>query len=232
MKNKVISILVLLLLVSTISYAQKYRKYPFKSGKVEYKLEGNTTGTRVLLWDDYGYKELSIENSESKMFGQTTVTNSNTLVLGDYIYNWSTEDENLYQSTNPIIDIWTEGKYDEDDIEEFGIKTMEQLGFEKIGTETVLGKTCDVYKGLGKVWVWKCLSLKTEVKLLGTKSTITASNIETNINIAASKFEYPKNRKLIVNGNIDEQTQEEIDEAVEIKPDEIKDALKSLFGDN
>lgn len=232
MRTKAIFFVILLLIVSNICKAQKYRKYPIKSGKVEYKIEGNTSGTQTIIWDDYGYKELTTESSESKMFGQTTITKDNTLMIGSEVYSWSYDDNHLYQSSNPLAQQWEDENYDDDDVEEFSIKTIEALGFEKIGTETILGKSCDVYKGLGKIWVWKGLSLKTEVKMLGTKYTVTATDIKTNISIAASKFEYPKDLELIINGNIDQHSEEEIDEAIDIKADEIKDALNSLFGGN
>ncbi|MDA3929271.1 MAG: hypothetical protein PF541_09950 [Prolixibacteraceae bacterium] len=232
MKTKVISILLLLLIVSTISYAQQYRKYPFRSGKVEYKMDGNTTGTSTLIWDDYGYKEFNVENSVSTMFGQTTTSNDYSLMIGSEMYEWSNNDENVYQLSNPMAQKWEDGDYDEDDVEAFSIEMLEALGFEKIGTETVLGKKCDVYKGLGKVWVWKGISLKTEVKILGTISTITATKIETNIRIPSSSFELPQNRELIVNVNIDQHAEDEMDESIEIKTDEINDALKNLFGGN
>ena len=230
MKSKVISIFVLLMILSTLSYAQKFRKYPFKSGKVEYKLEGSTTGTSILIWDDFGYKELNVENSTSKMFGETTVTNQYSLMLGSEMYEWTDEEKKLYQTTNPLAQKWIDGDYDEDDVEKFSVEMMEALGFEKIGSEIVLGKKCDVYKGLGKVWAWKGISMKTEVKVLGTKSIITATKLQTNIKIPSSKFELPRDKELVKNGNIEQHTDEEIEEAVEIETEEIKDALKSLFG--
>jgi len=193
MKSKVIILTcALFLLAASFVQGQEYRKYPFKSGKVEYKLEGNTKGTEVIYWDDYGMKEVNIEQSESKMFGQTTISNSTTLTLGSYVYEWNDEDERVYQTSNPIAESWEEGNYDDEDVEDFSIQTIEALGFEKIGTESVLGKKCDVYKGLGKIWVWKGLSLKTEVKVLGTKSIITATNISTNVRVPSSVFELPK----------------------------------------
>lgn len=230
MKTKVILIVVFILVSSFVCKAQKFRKYPFKSGKVEYKLEGNTSGTSTLIWDDYGYLELAVENSESKMFGQTSVINDNTLMIGSEVYEWTNNDENLYQTSNPLAQKWEDGNYNDDDVEEFSIQMLEALGFEKIGSETVLGKKCDVYKGLGKVWAWKGISMKTEVKVLGTTSVITATKIDTNIKISTSKFDIPKNKNLIKNGDIDQYTDEEIDETIDIKADEIKDALNSLFG--
>lgn len=217
------------------SNAQQYRKYPFKSGKIEYALEGSVKGTEILYWDDYGYKEVSIENSESKMFGQTSVTKSTTVTIGTEIYEWSDEDNNVYKTSNPIAETWEEGNYDEDDVEDFSIKLITDLGFEKIGTESILGKSCDVYKGIGKVWVWKGLSLKTEVKFLGTNSVIVAKSVDTNIRVSSSLFKIPEDREVIENGNIDEHVNEEMEnnsEEVPINPDDIKKALNSLFGGN
>ncbi|MCF8363162.1 MAG: hypothetical protein K9G70_11125 [Prolixibacteraceae bacterium] len=224
MKN--IYLIFILLGIVINSHAQKFKKYPFKSGIIEYKMEGSAKGTQVLYWDDYGYYETSIEKSEAKMFGQTTKTNKTTLTLGDKMYEWSEGDSVFYESTNPIAETWSEGEYDEDDVEDYSVQMIESLGYEKIGSGNVLGKKCDIYSGLGKVWVWKGLSLRTEVKMLGVKTIIAAESIKTNTHVPGSVFKIPSGMTASKNV-VEENMQEEYEE--EINPEEIKEAFKSLF---
>ncbi|HKK81828.1 MAG TPA: hypothetical protein VJ909_06255 [Prolixibacteraceae bacterium] len=220
-------ILILVFGIVGISSAQKpFKKYPFKSGIIEYKMEGNAKGTQVLYWDEYGYREVSIEKSEAKIFGQTIVTNKTTLTLGSKLYEWSEGDTVIYESSNPIAETWEDGNYDEDDVEEFSLQTIESLGYEKTGSGMVVGKKCDIYDGLGKIWVWKGLSLRTEVKMLGVKTIIAAESIKTNTHVPGSVFKIPSGMRASKNV-VEDNMQEEYEE--EINPGEIKESFKSLF---
>jgi hypothetical protein len=159
---------IILFLNFSLLFAGNYKKYADKSGKIEYELTGNTKGSRTLYWDDYGYKEITIENSITKIFGIKNETNSYTLVLGTDVYTWNDKDDKLYKSHNPIIDVWEEEQYDDEDLTEFGISMLESMGYEKTGSETVEGKNCDIWQGdMGKIWVWSFYNIKSEVNMMG-----------------------------------------------------------------
>lgn len=209
--------------------AQKpFKKYPFKTGVVEYKMEGSAKGTQVITWDDYGYKELTVEKSEMKVFGQVSKTNKSTLALGTKLYEWSDTDNKVYQTSNPIAESWDDEGLDAGEVEDYSIRMIEAMGYEKNGTETMLGKKCDVYKGMGKIWVWNGLSLKTEISMMGVKSVITATNVETNIDVPSVLFELPAGREISTYNDleIDDNTNNSDEE---MEPDEIKNLLKSMF---
>lgn len=228
----------LVVLFAFASQAQKYRKYPYKSGKVEYLLSGNTTGKQITYWDQYGYNEVTIEETTTKMFGQTIVENSTTLILGNDQYEWNNTDDRVFKMSNPIAETWEENGYDDDDVQEFSIETMKALGYEKVGTETIQGKKCDLYTGMGKIWVWEGLPLKTEIKLLGTVSIIEAKDIDTNCKVPSSVFDLPANREVVENMDFDTDSHQQHSESEneEIDPEELKEgvenALKNLFGGN
>lgn len=235
MKKVLFTLLVLSL--ALITNAQKFRKYPFKTGKVEYELTGNTTGKQTLYWAEYGYKEVTIEETKTKMFGQTTIENSTTLFIGDNQYTWNDQDERVFKMSNPIAQTWEENGYDEEDLEEFSLETMKSLGFEKIGTEKILGKKCDVYKGMGKIWVWEGLPIKTTVKILGTTSNIEAKDIDTNCRVSSSVFELPEGREVVDEiYDMGSTNNNDSEEDIQINPEELKEgvenAIKSLFGGN
>jgi len=201
MKYLNLNLVTICLLLSTICLAQKFRKYPFVTGIVEYKLEGYTTGKQITYWDEYGYKEMTHVISETTMFGETTSNEKTTLTLGDYVYEWTVKDNNLFKSVNPLVEIWGEGNFSEKMLAEFTNKTMEVQGFEKKGSEKVLNRQCDIYNGLGRTWIWHGIPLKTEVKILDKKSIIEATNIKTNVVVSSFKFELPEGRILIDNAS-------------------------------
>lgn len=196
MKKMILTVMILCLAVN-FAYAGNYKKYPDKSGKIVYELTGNTKGNRTLYWDDYGYKEMTVEKSVTKIFGMTQETNTYTLILGKDVYTWSDQDEKLNKTHNPIIDAWEENGYDDKDMETFAYQVMEQMGYEKTGSETINGKSCEIWEGsMGKLWIWSLYNYKTEVKLMGMKMTSLATDVDINSSVPASIFEYPKDREI------------------------------------
>ena len=92
------------------------------------------------------------------------------------------------------------------DPEEFGEKTMEQLGFEKKGTETINGKVCEIWKGLAgssTIWMWNSLAMKTEIKMLGTKTTWTATSVKINEGVPSGQFNLPSDVNFTDGGTTD-----------------------------
>lgn len=209
--------------------AQKYKKYYQKSGKMEQKLSGNSKGTCITYWDDYGYKEVKIEKTVTKVFGIKNETNKTSLMIGSTMYEWEENSETMTKVTIDMAKTWEDGNYTADQVAQSSIATMRSLGYEKKGTETILGKTCDVWEGIGKSWAWKNLSLKAVVKVMGMEIAYEPVSLELDYNVPANLFEIPSGKKIVEanvpapgNGN-DE------DDGETVNP---KKVLKSLFGNN
>ena len=169
--KKILSLSFILLILSGSVSAQKYRKYYQESGKLVQKITGNSKGTLTTYWDDYGYKEVKLEKTVTKMFGMTTETNKTTLMLGSVLYEWEEKGDKVTKITNDIAKTWEDGNYTAKQVEDMSIATLKQLGYTKTGTEVILGKTCDVWEGVGKSWAWKNLSLKAVVNVMGISIT-------------------------------------------------------------
>ena len=78
-----------------------------------------------------------------------------------------------------------------------------EMNIKKVGTQSFLGKTCDKYtidfkkqQMKGSYLVWNGIALKTEMTVMGMKTTIEATKIEENPTIPADKFEVPKGIKI------------------------------------
>ncbi|MCD6347532.1 MAG: hypothetical protein J7L96_08955 [Bacteroidales bacterium] len=177
--------------------AQDFQKYPFKSGMIEYKTEGQTTGSRLMYWEKYGYNEYAAEKSVTKMLGMEMATSNYELTLGSTTYTWE-ENGPVQKSENPVADYFIEKETSSKELEDASVEMMKGLGFEKTGKGVIMGKKCDIWEGIGsKVWVWKGLSLKSEINMLGMKITETAVKIETNKSVPARFFKVPDNREII-----------------------------------
>ena len=194
MKN--LNILVIALLLSLTSCSQNskqekssYKKYPFKSAIIEYVVSGNSTGTKTTYIDDYGYKQAEISETTTKIMGFKTKEKKEVITVGSEIYTVDHETNKVVKTNNPFAE-----KYAKNVGEDY-IKTGEDvliaLGFQKSGTETILGKKCTIWKGMNTIWSWKGLVLKSETNIMGMKIAETATNIKTDIKVPSNKFKTP-----------------------------------------
>ncbi|MBN2820745.1 MAG: hypothetical protein JXP36_17355 [Bacteroidales bacterium] len=194
MKNtKKVSLILSLIFLTGISFAEeKIKPYKFKTAIVEYIYSGNTSGTQTLYIDEHGWNQCEVTNTVMKSFGQKTETNEIKLTLGLEIYQWTPGQKTGTQMHNSMLEELMNNP--DFDLLEYSKELMEQLGFEKTGNETVDGRNCDVWKGMGStIWIWKDIAVKTEVKVLGQKTTWTATSIQFDVPIDASRFKVPGN---------------------------------------
>ncbi len=194
-RSKIALILITLFFITSILSAQKFKRYDFKSGKVEYKLSGAAKGTQTMFFDNYGMKEAKFANMSIEMMGMKQKKNTITIIDGKdtYVVNW--ESGTAVKMKTPLYDMFPKGK----GLKNVGEKLMQNMGAEKTGTGTVLGKECDIWeikKAGTKLWIWKSIPLKVEVKMMGVQMNQVATSVETDIDVPASKFEIPKNIKI------------------------------------
>lgn len=191
----------LLLATATVMFAQTdFKRYPKKSGKITYKWEGNMQGTTTLYWENYGKKEYNKSEITTKVFGISSKTIEHTLMLEANTYSWTDGESQGEQITNPYLDYYKENP--NTDWEELGEATLEQMGYSKVGTEKILGKTCDLWQGIGKIWVWNMVPLKSSVSTMGISGIQTATEIKENPSIPSSIFTVPKHINFIIEENI------------------------------
>lgn len=232
-------VIALIMLIAGSSFAGEYKKYQVKSGKVVYKMSGNAEGETITYWDDYGYKEVQFSKTKTKIWGMTNEENKTVLTLGSEVYTWKEGDDKVYKAANPAAEIWEEENYDEKDVEEFSFKAMESLGFKKTGEEKLDGKLCDVYEGMGKIWIWKKngIGIKTDLTVMGIHIISDLVDMELDIKVDKKLFKYPENLTIVDETNMQEMMEEQDSSDEEMSPEEIEEAkeaakqmLKGLFG--
>lgn len=228
---KVKSIIILLLTISfTQLFSQKLKHYKFESGFIEYKHSGSIEGTTKLYWDDFGAKEFSVTDTEIKMLGMTTKKVENKLLLGDYIYTWEKNAKTGIKMKNPSLEQMKDNP--NIDMEEFQTELLKSMGYQKKGTETIFGKTCEIWQGIGKMWVWNSLPLKVDVSTMGIKSVQMVTKLSPNSSVSSKIFNIPSGVKF--------QTQEEAINSLSDDPamnfeekanvEEMKSMIKGIFG--
>ena len=213
--------------------AARYRKYPDKSGKIVYEVTGTSTGIRTVYWDDYGYREISVDDLETKLFGMKKKGVKTTLILGPDQYTWDDGDNRVFKAQNPVAEKYEREDYNYDEVAAYDKALLEGLGFEIVGTDSDMGKPCDIWSGLGsKVWVWKNhnVSLKSEMNIMGIKVNILATVFDANCSVPGSVFNIPAGREIIEPGQDSAEDEGPSDEA-EMAGQFMKGLIKNLSGE-
>jgi len=200
MKVLLLSILIVSSSFFTIHPEQEFKRYGIKSGIIEFELSGAQSGKETVYFDDWGYREAKYTEAELNIGGFTQKNSSITIMEGKMIYSIDLATNTGTKVENTMFD-----GLEDQDMEEIGEKMMKEMGGEKIGTEQVLDRECDVWeiKHMGsKTWVWKSIPLKTELNM-GMQMNIVATSI-TEGNVPAEKFKIPEGITFQDVGNLDD----------------------------
>jgi len=181
------------------------QRYDVKSGKIDYEIKGSgnimgmaqikIVGKKRIVFDDYGAKSLEerVEVKKETTMGQTQTTKTHTLVYmdGDTVYSVDFDRKQITKTTNPgkaMLAAMGNGK----SAKEAGLAMMKKMGGKKIGTDTVLGYTCDVWELMGtKQCIYKGITLKIESDIMGLKQTEVATKADFDISTDDDTFKLP-----------------------------------------
>lgn len=195
------SVFCLLTLSSQMLFAQSspsYKRYNVQSCIVEYSLGGSQKGSETLYFDRWGMREARYSNKELSMMGVQQKTNTLLITDYDWMYNIDLDKKTGTKTKNGIFQSLLKNAKNNDLIEA-GMKMMKDMGGEKIGTETIAGKMCDIWeiKKLGsKTWIWNAVPLKVTAKFAGVEITSVATKVHEGATIPESKFQVPAGVKI------------------------------------
>lgn len=193
-----------LLLAIQVGAQQSAKRYALKSGKVEYKLSGNTTGTKTIYFSDYGNKYYEHEQSETitKMFGieDRSETDKITIIKDGHFWTIDNLTKKNYEGNVPYSKLSNEmvGNMTEPEQEKLADDILKSFGGQRLGKEKVLGYTCEKMSLIGSlIWIYKGISLKSESKVMGITANEVATIFEKDISVPASKFSPPSGMNFI-----------------------------------
>jgi len=173
-------------------------KYKLKSAVVTFTSEIMGMKQNITQYfDDYGKKEaVYVDATMDLGIGEPMKINSAAINVDGYTYNID-----LIKKTGSKVKQSGGGNPSNIDFSKMSEKMMKDMNIKKEGTETVMGKTCDVYsmdsKGMkGSFCVWNNISLKTTMKAMGMDTKMEATKLEENVSIPAAKFEVPSDVKI------------------------------------
>jgi len=182
------------------------KRYGVESGMVEYELSGSKTGTKTIYWDNWGMREATYQDSVIEVSGMTIPDKNVTIMDGDWMYSYNPDDRTGTKMVNTMIKQILENS-GEDDLGELGLHMLKGMGGKKVGTESIAGKTCDLYEVSSmstQTCVWKSVTLKTEANLAGMNITELATIVDTSTAVPEEKFTLPEDIAIKDLGNLDD----------------------------
>lgn len=168
------------------------KQFQVKSGVVEYALSGMRSGTEVLYWDDWGERQSRCTKASISMMGMTQTSDDCVISLPDVVYTIDMKTKTAMKSNNPGK-AFADGLSDEE-LEEFGRRMNESMGMKKVGTDTVAGHSCDLWRAdqmQTETCTHKGIPLRTMTKTMGTAMTITATKVDLDADVDDSRFTLP-----------------------------------------
>jgi hypothetical protein len=171
------------------------KRYLVESGIIEYELTGPQKGTETVYFDKWGWREAKYTNSELSIAGITRKESKLSFMDGDWIVNVDLERRTGTKIKNSLLPQFIEAaKKKGQTMTELGEEMLSNMGGQKVGTDQIAGKTCDVWetKSLGsRSCVWHGVTLMTQTNMAGMQITSTATRFEENASIPADKFVIP-----------------------------------------
>ena len=179
--------------------AQGYKRYEVESGMVEYKLEGNSSGTETLYFDMWGWREARYSKSVTKFMGIKSETETVSYLDGEWMINYNPETDFATRTSNPMFKNLAEGAENKN-MTEVGREMFKSMGGEQQGNETVSGYNCERWhlKDLNTTaWVHKGVSLKEHSKLMGMEIEKTATKVQFGVKPPSAKLIPPADAKTL-----------------------------------
>lgn len=163
-----------------------------KSGIVEYRLTGARTGTETLYWDDWGQRQARMTKASITMMGVTQTTDDWVITLPDVVYTIDMKTKTAMRAENPAAAL-AEGLSAED-LEEFGRYVSEATGMKRVGTDTVAGLTCELWRAeelQSETCSYRGVPLRSSANMMGLSTAMTATRVELNARVDESRFKVP-----------------------------------------
>jgi hypothetical protein len=121
-----------------------HKKYGIRTAKIDYKISGIENGTEQLIFTDWGMKSVTFTKTTTTSGGATSDANTQTISDGVWIYTIDLQKKSGIKASDWLsLALMDQSRSDSfpADLEKLRI----DMGGVKSGTDSVLGRTCDVW---------------------------------------------------------------------------------------
>jgi len=204
--TKIFKITLAIVLGSGLLYADtdRYRLYGVESGEIEYTISGSgdimgiksrVSGKKKLVFKAYGARSLTeVEQTQESMMGsKSTVekTHELTILDGAMLYSVDLAAGRITRMQNPAIAMMGALGGDKSPME-MGEAMLRKMGGKKVGTDKILGYTCDVWEAMGtRQCIYKGIPLKIESQMMGIQTTEVATSARFDLPVSDEVFKLP-----------------------------------------
>lgn len=180
-------------------FDEKMKRYEIKSGIIEYKTstQGNVmgfkvegSGSKTVVFKDWGTVEVVEEKKTENNMGQESETHNMSKFDNGMTYTVNFESKKIFKSDQKgMLSGLSAGN---ENMAETGKEMLESMGGKKIGEEKIQSYKCEIWEVMGqKIWLYKGLTLRMEVDVMGIKTLEEATKIEFNTSISSGQLELP-----------------------------------------
>lgn len=177
----------------------EYRLYGEQNIYIEYEYGGGATGTKKQYIGNYGMYERTEDDFSVKMgeenrpVKQLVIRQDSIQYMIDLLEKVGRKGASQLEELKPMM-----VNFNAEQKKNVNMELMRSMGGTKIGTETVLGKECEVYdvQGFMKVAMWQGITMRSEMDMGGLTMTLTAKKIEMNPSLSLDMFTAPKDVKI------------------------------------
>ena len=207
MKKSSLLIFLFATLVSCNGNSQNtLKRYNVKSGIVDYEtiITGKVMGSKIsgsgvehLYFKNWGALELketqSSQTTIMKFFGKEKIEKTSTHIINKLdngeSYLADLDKKTITVGRDPMMDLMKQSNANASDT---GNNILESMGGKKVGTESVLGHSCEIWDVMGaKQSIYKGVMLKMEITVLGIKTVTEATSAKFDVSVADTNFKLP-----------------------------------------
>lgn len=240
---RLFSVFLLLFALEFTLMAKPEKMYETESGIVEYEIRGggtlmgmktSTKGTKTLSFKNWGNLSLTEETKTVETNGKAKQERTLGKFENGIVYVVDFEQKAIMKmDMQDSMNAYGKGK---SNMTQVGREMMQQMGGKKVGEESVLGYTCEVWEfQWGKVWGHKGIPLKTQSTMMGITHTEIATKVNFGASIPSSKFVLPNYPIQSMDDMIMQNMQkgEGMEDMSDAEKKELKELMKnmgSMFG--
>lgn len=170
-------------------------RYGVEEGRIKYEYSGSKTGTEILMFKDWGWREKSYESTRLKALGMNNQTTLEVFRDGNMVYSRNKAGLMGSKASDRHLDNVIAGNPGSEG-PVLGLLAIEDKEVRKTGKDTHLGKPCDVYEIKSesrKIWVWEGIVLRSEQKWLDDRILMEATFIELDYKVDDEDVTLPAN---------------------------------------
>ena len=223
--------------ISTQVLYAKTKRYEVESGMVTYTITGSgnimgmkreTHGHKTLYFEDYGNVEVQETEETTTAMGRTNQLHRLVKIQDGMIYSVDYKQKMITkQDMSQLIN----GK----DMSKMGKEMLKEMGGKKVGEGKVLGFSCEIWEAMGtnKMWIYKGVTLKTEINIMGMIQKEEATEVKFGISIPSDKLKLPDYPTQSMEEMIQHQMSKPGRGGHQPSPEEMKQMqkmMKNMFG--